>query len=74
LADNSIGKLVTGNPLFHQSLKYFKTEALISGFLPFLGPEKDFLSVAQSPIISAHRITILLNAASHVRHFSMGKN
>jgi hypothetical protein len=34
--------LVTGNPLFHKSLKYSKTEASISGFLPFLGPEKTF--------------------------------
>jgi hypothetical protein len=37
--------LVIGNPLFCKSLKYSKIEALISGFLPFLGPEKDLLLV-----------------------------
>jgi hypothetical protein len=34
------------NPLFHKSLKYSKTEASVSGFLSFLGPEKDFLFVS----------------------------
>jgi hypothetical protein len=37
--------LVKGNPLFHKSLKYSKTETSVSGFLPFFGPEKDFLFV-----------------------------
>jgi hypothetical protein len=32
--------LVTDNPLFHKYLNNSKTEASISGFLPFLGPEK----------------------------------
>jgi hypothetical protein len=37
--------LVIGNPLFYKSLKQSNTEAPIPGFLPFLGPEKDFLFV-----------------------------
>jgi hypothetical protein len=34
--------LVAGNPKFHKSLKYSETETSVSGFLPFLGPEKTF--------------------------------
>jgi hypothetical protein len=37
--------LVTGNPSFRKSLKYPKTEASLSEFLPFLGPQKEFLFV-----------------------------
>jgi hypothetical protein len=37
--------LVTDNTLFHKSLKYSKTEASVSVFLPFLGSEKDILPV-----------------------------
>lgn len=37
--------LVTGNPLFHKSLKYSKAEASISGFLSFLGTEKGVILV-----------------------------
>jgi hypothetical protein len=35
--------LITGNPSFHKSLKYLKTEVISSGCLPFLDPEKEFL-------------------------------
>jgi hypothetical protein len=92
--------LVTGNPLFHKYLNTLKTEASVSGLLPFLGPEKDLLFVrcensfvfmlhqwqmhdsltvyfppaARLPIFSAHRITFLLNMASYVKCFFMGKN
>jgi hypothetical protein len=37
--------LVTGNHLFRKYLKYSKTEASISGYLPFQGTNKDFLFV-----------------------------
>jgi hypothetical protein len=37
--------LVTGKPFFCKSLKDSKTVASISGFIPFLAPEKDFLFV-----------------------------
>jgi hypothetical protein len=37
--------LLAGNPLFCRSLKTSKTEISISGFIPYLGPEKDLLFV-----------------------------
>jgi hypothetical protein len=37
--------LVTGKPFFCKSLKDSKMVASVSGFIPFLGPEKDFLFV-----------------------------
>jgi hypothetical protein len=37
--------LVTGNFWFNKSLKYSKTEASVTGFLPYCTPEKDLLLV-----------------------------
>jgi hypothetical protein len=44
--------LVTSNPLFHKYFKYSKTETSISRFLPFLGPEKDYLSDMKTVLFS----------------------
>jgi hypothetical protein len=42
--------LVTGSSLYHKYLKYSETEASISGFFPFHGPEKDqtFVRICQT--------------------------
>jgi hypothetical protein len=58
---------VKSNPLFHKSLKYSKIQASISGLHPFPDPEKDFIFVR-------YENRFLLNAASYVKRFLMGKN